>query len=285
MLVDDAVTHRMLAPHLARGALFLVVPSALALVWLLLSYLAAMSSPSATGETIESLLGVVIVVLYLAGVAAFLAPAREAIAEHARLVEGGASAGADAARWVRESAAARRLPAVTEVREVGGVEVLAFRQHAEHAMLLVQPYGDDLYIGWTMWRSRSPALLLAHFLRDTFGRLGSGPRFSAELRAASTRALRESVHSLAREAAALASGPRPRPDPAGTEEPPRPVGAGSTPVERDTVDTTSGSRRPAAVGPAHPPAGAADAPWLRVAAHTGDGDGENGWGPPPRGGR
>jgi hypothetical protein len=72
-------------------------------------------------------------------------------------------------------------------------------------MLLVQPYGADLYVGWTMWRSRSTATLLAHFLRDTFGRFAPLPVFSAELRAASTRAMRESVHSLAREGVAAAA--------------------------------------------------------------------------------
>jgi hypothetical protein len=69
----------------------------------------------------------------------------------------------------------------------------------------VQPYGADLYVGWTMWRSRSTATLLAHFLRDTFGRFAPLPVFSAELRAASTRAMRESVHSLAREGVAAAA--------------------------------------------------------------------------------
>ena len=112
---------------------------------------------------------------------------------------------------MRLAAAARRSPAEVRPSTVAGVPVLLFRQYSERAMLLVQPYGRDLYVGWTMWRSRSTATLLLHFLRDTFGRFAPSPRFSAELRAAATRALRESVHSLSREgvAAALqASGPR-----------------------------------------------------------------------------
>lgn len=264
VLVDDTVTHRMLAPHLVRVLLFLVTPTVLTLLWLLLGYLAAMSSPSRSGEVIQGLLGFGIVVLFLLGVAAFFAPAREPIAEHARLLEGAAGAAEGAGRWVRESAAARRLPVGLAVRDVGGVQVLEFRQHAERAMLLVQPYGADLYIGWTMWRSRSPALLLVHFLRDTFGRVGSGPRFSAELRAASTRALREAVHSLAREAAVLATGPV------------------AAPRTADATTTATPPRGEVEAG--HPSSAAADAPWLRPGARvSAPGSGgsvrSDGWGP------
>jgi hypothetical protein len=198
-LVDDVVTWQMLSPHLMRAGLFLVVPTVLVLIWLLLSYLSSMSGADPTGEAINSLVGLLAVVLYLAGLAALFAPAKEPIAEYSQLLEGRGRAAASAYDWVRRAAEARRAPAEVRSSTVGGVPVLLFAQHSERAMLLVQAYGDDLYVGWTMWRSRSSVVMLLHFLRDTFGRFGSGPRFSAELRAASTRALRESVHSLSRE--------------------------------------------------------------------------------------
>jgi hypothetical protein len=205
VLVDDVVTWRMLSPHLIRALLFLVSPTVLLLIWLLLDYLASTSSPSITGRLIMNVIAAVTAVLYLAGLASFFAPAKEPIAEYSRLLEGRAGAARGAYQWVSRAAQARRTPAEVEPSTVAGVPVLVFRQRSERAMLLVQPYGADLYVGWTMWRSRSTATLLAHFLRDTFGRFAPLPVFSSELRAASTRAMRESVHSLAREGVAAAA--------------------------------------------------------------------------------
>jgi hypothetical protein len=205
VLVDDVVSWRMLSPHLIRALLFLVAPTVLLLIWLLLDYLASTSSPSITGRLIMNVLAALTAVLYLAGLASFFAPAKEPIAEYSRLLEGRAGAARGAYQWVSRAAQARRTPAEVEPSTVAGVPVLVFRQRSERAMLLVQPYGADLYVGWTMWRSRSTATLLAHFLRDTFGRFAPLPVFSSELRAASTRAMRESVHSLAREGVAAAA--------------------------------------------------------------------------------
>ncbi|HEY2195753.1 MAG TPA: hypothetical protein VGH76_26100 [Actinomycetospora sp.] len=205
VLVDDVVTWRMLSPHLIRALLFLVSPTVLLLIWLLLDYLASTSSPSMTGRLIMNVIAALTAVLYVAGLAAFFAPAKEPIAEYSRLLEGRAGAARGAYQWVSRAAQARRTPAEVEPSTVAGVPVLVFRQRSERAMLLVQPYGTDLYVGWTMWRSRSTATLLAHFLRDTFGRFAPLPVFSSELRAASTRAMRESVHSLAREGVAAAA--------------------------------------------------------------------------------
>jgi hypothetical protein len=205
VLVEDVVTWRMLSPHLMRALLFLVSPTVLLLIWLLLGYLASTSSPSVTGRLVMNVLAVLTAVLYLAGLASFFAPAKEPIAEYSQLLEGRAGAARGTYQWVGRAAQARRTPAEVEPSTVAGVPVLVFRQRSERAMLLVQPYGADLYVGWTMWRSRSTATLLAHFLRDTFGRFAPLPVFSAELRAASTRAMRESVHSLAREGVAAAA--------------------------------------------------------------------------------
>jgi len=205
VLVDDVVSWRMLSPHLIRALLFLVAPTVLLLIWLLLDYLASTSSPSITGRLIMNVLVALTAVLYLAGLASFFAPAKEPIAEYSRLLEGRAGAARGAYQWVSRAAQARRTPAEVQPSTVAGVPVLVFRQRSERAMLLVQPYGADLYVGWTMWRSRSTATLLAHFLRDTFGRFAPLPVFSSELRAASTRAMRESVHSLAREGVAAAA--------------------------------------------------------------------------------
>ncbi|MDD7937713.1 hypothetical protein PHK61_04675 [Actinomycetospora lutea] len=204
-LVDDVVTYRMLAPHLMRTLLFLVTPTVLLLLTFVIDYLASMSTPDEFTDVVSTLLGLLVVVLYLAGIASFFAPAKEPIAEHSRLLENRGDVATSAFEYVRAAAEARQSPADVRPSTVAGVPVLLFSQYSERAMLLVQPYGRDLYVGWTMWRSRSTATLLVHFLRDTFGRFAPAPRFSAELRAAATRALRESVHSLSREGVAAAT--------------------------------------------------------------------------------
>lgn len=307
VLVDDVVTYRMLAPHLMRAGLFLVTPTVLLLVWLLLGYLASMSSPSSSATAITSIIGFLVVVLYLAGVAAFFAPAKEPIAEYSRLVEGRAAAAPAAHDRVRHAAEARRTPAELRESTVAGVPVLVFSQRSERAMLLVQPYGEDLYVGWTMWRSRSSATLLGHFLRDTFGRFAATPRFSSELRAASTRALRESVHSLSREgvAAALstatsfaaprtsqASAHRPAPDPMARPDPAPRWSEGSweaAPGPSEEHGRVGGAARGDALPPASPhtpsawtPAEPEEELYAPRRSRRDEQAGDAGWGPPPR---
>jgi hypothetical protein len=290
-LVDDVVSYRMLAPHLMRTLLFLVAPTVLLLIKFVVDYLAAMSSPDDLTDVVSTLLGLVVVVLYLAGIASFFAPAKEPIAEHARLLENRGDAAPDAFEHVRRAAEARRSPAEVHPSTVAGVPVLLFSQYSERAMLLVQPYGRDLYVGWTMWRSRSTATLLLHFLRDTFGRFAPSPRFSAELRAAATRALRESVHSLAREGvtAALQAPEQPEPRPAAAPQAGDdvrsgpPTGGWSAPAEApgapgalpapgpDQQHWTGGHQQPSHQGE-------------RVGAPRDERRDEpvEGWGPPPR---
>lgn len=282
-LVEDVVTYRVLAPHLMRTLLFLVVPTVLGIVKLLVDYLASMSSPDAFTDLLSTTLGVVIVVLYVAGIAAFFAPAKEPIAEYSQLLEGRASAAESAYDRVRHAAATRQSPAEVEPGTVGGVPVLLFRQHNERAMLLVQPYGRDLYVGWTLWRSRSSATLLVHFLRDTFGRFAPAPRFSAELRAASTRALRESIHSLSREgvtAAVHATTAPPATGPASGawSAPPTPAGTRSDPHTAHHQEPIPGALPTA--GPDVDPHAAwreEPRPAEPVSAHR-----DEEWGPPPR---
>lgn len=311
VLVDDVVTYRMLAPHLMRAGLFLVTPTVLLVIWLLLGYLAAMSSPSSTADAVTGVLGVLVVVLYLGGVAAFFAPAKEPIAEYSRLVEGRASAAPTAYDRVRRAAEARHAPAEIRPSTVAGVPVLVFAQRSERAMLLVQPYGEDLYVGWTMWRTRSSATLLGHFLRDTFGRFAPAPRFSSELRAAATRAMRESVHSLTREGIAVAlhgtssATSRPRADttsaaPAASpgygssagsaagSSGGSPVGSWSPTPPVDTGSRRAAPHQDAALPTASPQQEDAWSTWTddrreeELHAPRRGGDADAGWGPPPR---
>lgn len=68
------------------------------------------------------------------------------------------------------------------------------------AYVTVFGYGTSLYVGWTMWRSRSGAVIIGHFLKDLvggmFNRTGA---INQMLRTEAPRAMREAVHSAARE--------------------------------------------------------------------------------------
>ncbi|MEU9999312.1 hypothetical protein [Streptomyces sp. NPDC050848] len=68
------------------------------------------------------------------------------------------------------------------------------------AYVTVFGYGTSLYVGWTMWRNRSGAVIIGHFLKDLvggmFNRTGS---INQMLRTEKPRAMREAVHSAARE--------------------------------------------------------------------------------------
>ncbi|GAA4819269.1 hypothetical protein GCM10023201_00610 [Actinomycetospora corticicola] len=288
VLVEDVVSWRMLSPHLMRALAFLVAPTVLLVIYLLLDYLASTSGPSITGRLVMNVLLAVIVVLYLAGVAAFFAPAKEPIAEYSRLLENRAGAARGAYDWVTRAARARRTPAEVAPSTVAGVPVLLFRQRAERAMLLVQPYGQDLYVGWTMWRSRSTATLLAHFLRDTFGRFAPLPVFSAELRAASTRAMRESVHSLAREGVAAAAWADRAADRAAdpsrrrVEQPGPPAAATGGANPPTEADPPRRRERPQEGLPRSAPAADPTADWAQQEEREYVTRDDSGWGPPPR---
>ncbi|WP_052869338.1 hypothetical protein [Streptomyces niger] len=68
------------------------------------------------------------------------------------------------------------------------------------AYVTVFGYGTSLYVGWTMWRSRSGAVIIGHFLKDLLGgMLGRTGNVNQMLRTERPRAMREAVHSAARE--------------------------------------------------------------------------------------
>ncbi|MGW2488449.1 hypothetical protein ACWCV9_14705 [Streptomyces sp. NPDC001606] len=68
------------------------------------------------------------------------------------------------------------------------------------AYVTVFGYGTSLYVGWTMWRSRSGVVIIGHFLKDLIGgMLGRTGNVNQMLRTEKPRAMREAVHSAARE--------------------------------------------------------------------------------------
>ncbi|HEX3785296.1 MAG TPA: hypothetical protein VHX38_37065 [Pseudonocardiaceae bacterium] len=68
------------------------------------------------------------------------------------------------------------------------------------AYITVFGYGSGLYLGWTMWRSRSGAHLVGRYLADIFRSMsGQLDSVALMLRTEQARAMREAVHAVCRE--------------------------------------------------------------------------------------
>ncbi|WP_149826066.1 hypothetical protein [Streptomyces tailanensis] len=73
------------------------------------------------------------------------------------------------------------------------------------AYVTVFAYGTSLYVGWTMWRSRSGAVVIGHFVKDIVASiLNRSDSLNQMLRTDRPRAMREAVHSAAREGVEIA---------------------------------------------------------------------------------
>lgn len=208
-LISDVVTGRVLRPHLVRSVVFLAAFLFLVLLYFLtflILLVAAASNPArlifanAAGAELVPVAWLMLLLILqggviLAWVVSLFAPARESISEYGLLIEGRAEAHAVAYSWIVETVRGRRSPFRVTMAQVSGVPVVTFRNGRDHALVLVQPKGGDLYLGWTMWRARSTVVVLGHLIRDFFQVSDA----AADIRAASSRALRELVHSVTRE--------------------------------------------------------------------------------------
>ncbi|WP_329579752.1 hypothetical protein OG500_12450 [Kitasatospora sp. NBC_01250] len=68
------------------------------------------------------------------------------------------------------------------------------------AVISVFRYGDSLYLGWQMWRTRRGWRLIARFVGDSLGSVfGQADLAWAMLRTENVRAMREAVHAVCRE--------------------------------------------------------------------------------------
>jgi hypothetical protein len=81
--------------------------------------------------------------------------------------------------------------------KVGGCPALLVGHGREQGLVLVRPLGADLFVSWSLWRTRSTAQVIAQVFRDMFDVVGAGRRYAAELRACTTHALREEIRTVA----------------------------------------------------------------------------------------
>jgi hypothetical protein len=205
-LISDAVTARVLRPHLVRSGFFFSVFMMLAFFALLSWVIGVIAKAAGTfdrdsrefGDSMFSLttfLLVLLILLIIAWLVSLFLPVREPIAEYGLLIEGRAAADAVAYWWIMETARSRQSPFRMQVVKVRKTPTLLLSHDRVHGMVVVRPVGTDLYLGWTMWRTRSTMVLIAHLLRDMFQASG----LATDVRAAWSRALRELLHSVTRE--------------------------------------------------------------------------------------
>jgi hypothetical protein len=213
-LISDIVSTRVWRPHVVRSgfflALFIVVSVVSFFIWLF-SFFAILSAASQSsgpfGSSEENagagVLGVsyglmiVQVLVLVVWIIALFLPLREPIAEYGLLIEGRAAAAAVSYWWIMNTVRARQTPFDARLARVEEVPILLVANGREQGLVVVRPIGTDLYVGWTMWRSRSTVVLIAHMLRDMFQFLSNS--MSSDVRGASSRALRELIHSVTRE--------------------------------------------------------------------------------------
>lgn len=205
-LVDDVVTMRMLVPHLIRTGLFLLFSFWAFVIGVILGFAAVAASGFGFGGDPDpglagfgSFFNVIAWLLLITAIVLLFLPNKEPIGEYSMLLEGHAWTTPAAYSWVRAAAMARRTPFVNDPLLVSGIPVLVFTSGRVQAMLQVRPYGEDLFVGWTMWRARSTIVLIGNFLRDSFSWGSRRAQANAEVRASESRAMREIVHSLTRE--------------------------------------------------------------------------------------
>jgi len=207
--ISDAVTPRILRPHLVRAGLFLVIYSVVATIsvvaWFFVAFAAIAAEASRPGSGSGDAFGgftllllILQILVVVAWIVSLFLPLREPIAEYGLLVEGRGGAAPSAYAWVAQTIGVRRTPFQVNAGKVQNVPVLLLTSGRVRAMVVVSAIGTDLYLGWTMWRSRSTAVLIGNMIRDMVQGLGFR-ELNSDVRAASTRALRELVHSVIRE--------------------------------------------------------------------------------------
>lgn len=213
-LLTDPVAGRSVLPHLIRSGIFLLVLLFFAALWAAgLSFTVLSSSPvlGAGSLGVNPQTGLLLSVVGLAGmlvvVFAWLftlfLPVREYLAEGGMLLTGQAGR-ADAARQrVLAGTVDRwdRFPA--EEHELSDGHAVTVATGSAQATLTIRVLGDDLFIGWVMWRSRSTLRVLLQI----FGELLDGVGGDADIRVAgatSNLALRDLLRGLVEAEAAVA---------------------------------------------------------------------------------
>jgi hypothetical protein len=149
-------------------------------------------------------------------IAQLLLPTRIPVSEWMMLLDGKGGGAESAFAQITDAFQRRRAPTTPTIRRVsfrglGGVGAFTSSAPTVRNYLMVRyghiagyisvfAFGDDLYLGWTLWWQQRPIRSLWNFIRQTIATmLGRDVHFQLTLRADDAKALRELVHSAARE--------------------------------------------------------------------------------------
>ena len=209
-LVSEQVTLRVWRPHVTRSLFFLFIALIIGTIGTIVGIIGAFAGAAdrlngdsaGAGNFFTGIyyLLLFIQLLVIAGwIVAICMPIKEPIAEYGLLVEGRAPAAAVSYAWIVNTIRARQAPFRTDFVKVKGNAVLTLANGRDEGMAVVRPVGNDLFLGWSMWRSRSTLVLIGHLFRDMFNSIGTGRTLSMEIKTSATRSLRELIHSVTRE--------------------------------------------------------------------------------------
>jgi hypothetical protein len=208
--IDDTITPVNLRPHVVRGLVGFLLASTVGFVLACCLSCVTYSGSSSADDVFDSSSGIdasgnafytfsaIIGLSYIAWIVSLFFRIREPIAEYSLLIEGRAMAAPATYGFVLRAAQARSTPFPLYPVRLTGNYWLRLGDDRLQSLIVVQTYGTDLYVGWTMWRSRSTMVVIWHLVRDLFRIFAGGTAYRSALQNTHARALREITHSLTR---------------------------------------------------------------------------------------
>ncbi len=207
--IDDTITPTNLRPHVTRAAVGFLVASIVGFFLACCLGCLAFQGNSTVEDAFDTSGDVavgssfytfwaILGLAYIAWIVSLFFRIREPIAEYSLLIEGRAMAAPNAYGFVLRAAQARSTPFPLYPVRPGGQYMLRLGDDRLQSLIVVQTYGTDLFVGWTMWRSRSTMVVIWHIVRDLFRVFAGGTAYRSALQNTHARALREITHSLTR---------------------------------------------------------------------------------------
>lgn len=196
--IDDTITPVNLRPHVTRGVVGFLLASVAGFLLACLIHSGRGDAEAASSVDALHLFAAVMGLVWIAWTVSLFVRVREPIAEYSQLIEGRALAAPSTYGFVLRAAQVRSTPFPLYPVRTSGQYLLGLGDKRAQSLIVVQAYGTDLFVGWTMWRSRSTIAVIWRIIRGLFRAYAGGTAYRSALRNTHARALREITHSLTR---------------------------------------------------------------------------------------